>query len=480
MSTIAMNSIPIIPWKGYTFNQIVSHIKKNGTNMDYSLGNNIFSSLPLKMYRHEIASGDCNTTRNTTTINELNRPGGSIVNPSGISCSGLVNIVDFNLTTNKSQNIGYCASECVVGTPETNARRRLRSSGMIKKEFDLSNGKQKYYTDTRQYLNSRNKTYAQNNYHYVRKGDSTATPGDSLSIDNIYTTNNTTDCKRYYVSTNTTFSYRWVAGNPTYANTGSQPVDGDGNIIDEPAGQYGNFTVTLEKGFYDVSDINNALHAQMIINEHYFVDSRNESKRFFINFVFNSNTNLVELQIEPISQEIIDNEGLTQPIFETGSVTITENGTENETRPPVWNVPNSEQIPQIEVLDNEYKNIIGFAVGFYPPANTTETYVVSSTTEPYIQPRYNRVYYKPNNYQYAQQGAVSSSSRVARLKYNTITNNASTYRNAYGLHVANALSYGVPSNGYTIKDKIGYPLPKTPVVTSTGELKHCLNVSISG
>ena len=197
MSTIAMNSIPIIPWKGLTFNQIVSHIKKNGTNMDYSLGNNIFSSQPLKVYRREIASGDCNTSRNTTTINELNRPGGSIVNSSSINCNGLVNIVDFNLTTNKSQNIGNCVSECVVGTPETNARRRLRSNGMIKKEFDLSNGKQKYYTDTRQYLNSRNKTYAQNNYHYVRQGDSTATPGDSLSIDNIYTTNNTTPCLIY-------------------------------------------------------------------------------------------------------------------------------------------------------------------------------------------------------------------------------------------------------------------------------------------
>ena len=465
-----MNSIPIIPWKGQTFNQVVSHIKKNGSNMDYSLGNNIFSSQPLKIHRREIASGDCNTTRNTTTIDEINRPGGSIVNPSGISCNGLVNIVDFNLTTNKSENIGYCASECVVGTPETNARRRLRSNGMIKKEFDLSNGKQKYYTDTRQYLNSRNKTYAQNNYHYIRHGDSTATPGDSLSLDNIYTNNNTTDCKRYYLSSNTTFSYRWIASNPTEALTGSVPVDENDDPINEPAGQYGNFTVNLEKGFYDVGDINNALHAQMIINEHYFVDSRNESKRFFINFVFNSNTRLVELQIDPISQAIIDNEELTQPTIET----------ETGTRLPVWNVPTSEQIPQVEVLDNEYKNVIGFAVGFYPPANVTESYVVSSTSEPYIKPRYNRVYYKPNNYQYAQQGAVSSSSRVARLKYNTITNNASTYRNAYGLHVANALSYGVPANGYTIKDKIGYPLPKTPVVTSTGELRECVNVSISG
>ena len=33
---------------------------------------------------------------------------------------------------------------------------------------------------------------------------------------------------------------------------------------------------------------------------------------------------------------------------------------------------------------------------------------------------YNKVYYKPNNQQYGVQGAVDSSSRVTRLKYNTM------------------------------------------------------------
>ena len=31
---LSMNQIPIIPWKGQTFNQIVSHIKKNGVRIE--------------------------------------------------------------------------------------------------------------------------------------------------------------------------------------------------------------------------------------------------------------------------------------------------------------------------------------------------------------------------------------------------------------------------------------------------------------
>ena len=79
------------------------------------------------------------------------------------------------------------------------------------------------------------------------------------------------------------------------------------------------------------------------------------------------------------------------------------------------------------------------------------------------------VHYKPNNAKFAQQGAVDSSSRLARLKLDTITNSGATYRVAFdkygaGNATANALAYGVPANGYTIKDKLGYPNKSTPIV----------------
>ena len=72
------------------------------------------------------------------------------------------------------------------------------------------------------------------------------------------------------------------------------------------------------------------------------------------------------------------------------------------------------------------------------------------------------IYYKPNNSQFGRQGAVSSSDLIARKKYNTITTSASSFRSAYGNQTANALAYGIPDYGYTIKDKVGYPLKQTP------------------
>jgi hypothetical protein len=62
--------------------------------------------------------------------------------------------------------------------------------------------------------------------------------------------------------------------------------------------------------------------------------------------------------------------------------------------------------------------------------------------------------YKPNNYQYATQGAVDSSSRIARLKYNTITKNGSM-TTPYGTAGANANSLynGTNNNSYFLKNK---------------------------
>lgn len=44
----------------------------------------------------------------------------------------------------------------------------------------------------------------------------------------------------------------------------------------------------------------------------------------------------------------------------------------------------------------------------------------------------NTTIYKPSNMQYAQQGGVSSSSRLSRLRYNTLNNNGAAYNSASG------------------------------------------------
>jgi hypothetical protein len=87
--------------------------------------------------------------------------------------------------------------------------------------------------------------------------------------------------------------------------------------------------------------------------------------------------------------------------------------------------------------------------------------------------QYVPVYYKPNNGKFAVQGAVESSARLARLKVDTITDSGHKMRAAFGPQTANALAYGVPANGYTVKNTYGYPNTQTPVIMPDGTMRKC-------
>jgi hypothetical protein len=67
--------------------------------------------------------------------------------------------------------------------------------------------------------------------------------------------------------------------------------------------------------------------------------------------------------------------------------------------------------------------------------------------------------YKPNNPQFARQGAVSGSTRIQKLKSDTITNNGFSFYSAYGATMANAGNFQGTneSNNYYVKNK-NYPL----------------------
>jgi hypothetical protein len=52
-----------------------------------------------------------------------------------------------------------------------------------------------------------------------------------------------------------------------------------------------------------------------------------------------------------------------------------------------------------------------------------------------------KVIYKPSNHQFSTQGAVSSGSRITKLKYDTITKNGNSFRSAYGNEGSSAASY---------------------------------------
>jgi len=151
-------------------------------------------------------------------------------------------------------------------------------------------------------------------------------------------------------------------------------------------------------------------------------------------------------------------------------------------------------VPVVQINNNAFAPAIGFSEGQYPstiipsrlarqgayPSGgyisgllTKTDFVFLSQSSPGVQPLYKSVAYKPSNPQFASQGGVSASSATQRVRYNTITNNTAVYNKAYGTSVANALAYGVPENGYTIKDKIGYPLRSTPRFPPLSTVVQC-------
>lgn len=431
------NTISVLPsWKGETLEQITTSIRLNQRDGTIS-ERNLFIPQPLKHYRREIASkGQICNPRTSLSIDLLNAPNGSIINSQASNRNGLVNTLDIHQTTNKTEIPGSCTAECAIGTPQTNALSRIRSSGMIKKNYDPANNKSKYYTNASQYLNSRSKTFQQNQYNYIREGDSSLTPGSGLSVNNLYSPAGKTNCDKYFLSVDTSFNYEWISTD-------------NGQI---------QFTVDISAGYYDVYDINNLLQNEMINNYHYFLQPDNRTKTTLLNIELNNLTKKVQLTATPIDTTT----NLLQPVISS------ELGDQNVD----WTVPVSSTAPKIILNDSILTTSLGFTQGTYQ----TNTSPNVST----FKLRYNVLHYKPNNYQFAQQGAVSSSDLIARRRYNTITDAAASYKSSYGLHVANALAYGVPANGYTVKDKYGYPNKSTPSVGADGVYKECTDTKIRG
>ena len=116
---------------------------------------------------------------------------------------------------------------------------------------------------------------------------------------------------------------------------------------------------------------------------------------------------------------------------------------------PTNNVPftflypnNDPRGPQVY----EPKNCANPKIYNYNPLNTPSN-------------NYCSIIYKPNNPQFARQGAVSGSTRIQKLKSDTITSNGFSYYSAYGATMANAGNFQGTnaSNNYFVKNR-NFPL----------------------
>jgi len=200
-----MNPTKPVLWKGRTFNQIVSGLKMNGSTE--STG--IFSALPMKHYRREVASVALSdrSYRPSMSVDESLRPGGAIRTDAGTE-TGFCQTLDFSVVLPNDQTEQPVTPACSIRADD--ARRRVRSAGNARRPGS------KYNADFNQYLVNRQRTFDQSQSHHFKTGDSGVEAGTSNSLQNVYTPNGINACtnpddpsnfvKAYYKPSNAKFA----------------------------------------------------------------------------------------------------------------------------------------------------------------------------------------------------------------------------------------------------------------------------------
>jgi len=418
----------VIDWKGTHFQQISAGIKYNKKLNASEVGTgDMFRARPLRIYRKEIASSaieHCNP-RISMSIDDFNRPGGTITT-SALTNNGLANIDAIPYSNNSCDHPSTNELCSTFLSAENNARRRVRSSGMIRPKFNASLNNDTYYTTSGQYLSRRNRSFEQNQYFHIRVGDNTNKPGSSSTIQNVYSANGLSDC--ICTVPDMAFQYRWINGT--------------------------NYTVNLSAGSYTLDQLNRAMFTVMESQKHYYLENTFGTIVYLLKFEYNVETSRIVIQSTATNTSIHPSLNFSTPLADPALITW------------VASIPNapSTKNPSI-VVNASLSSMIGFSVGTYPSTiDNTPVGNLSAfgTTTPRLQPRYVPIYYKPSNSQFGVQGAVSSGDLINRKKYDTITSVGASFRSAYGNQTANALAYGSSMYGYTVKDKIGYPNKRTP------------------
>ena len=438
VARLNMNQIPYFPWKGKTFQQITSVLRLNKNNSTNLSVGQLLHPMPLKLYRKEIAvaaSGNC--SRASVKIANFEQPGQAIVSSSKLATfQGVSNTLDITPTTIQSEHPGLCTSTCnsnlPIFSPEANARRRVRSAGMIPKKFNLNKNNDQYYTSTNQYLVARNRTIQQNGYVYLRQGSSGMQPNTGISKSNIYSPQGLSHCNQPAITAengNNTFTYKWI----------------DGTIKN----------VTIPDGVYDVDGLRNAFNQIMVNNGHYFVQLSSQAKIFVMSFSYNTYNQKVIVQANPVTKDSVGTTSTFSPTLYGTPVGTT------------WYSSLSDGTYNTKITLNN----VGFAalLGF-PAGGNVENGDKESIYAPQISTNYVTLYYKPNNQTFGQQGSVDGSTYTHRQKLNAVTKGGYLTKSAYGSAVADALAYGVSEQAFTQKHTIGYTNTSTPVFKADGEL----------
>jgi hypothetical protein len=440
---------------------------------------NMSRSQPIRHYRKEIASPTVRfsvprTLGGSRLIDQLNSPGGmtyyagivptidpTVSQPSTVGLDRLV--IDYKAAGanffpgNTTEHPGQCdtcsasASRPIISIAN-DARRRVRTSGIIQPNYNLS-----YH----QYHHRRNRSFQQNQYNYLRTGDASVKPGENLSLANVYAPQDAgfnDSCAKYNVPYETQFKYQWT--------TGGVSADIRPTTVVVPAGQY------------SITDLVNLLRRTMDQHGHYYVNtSTGNTHVYLLDFVLNASTGRVEITTYFTNEHLFPSNSFV--VFRSGVDQIPSIASNQTFAPYVIFDAGSAQIAQL----------LGFASPSTCPAGVTSTDTTAYwIAHPTVRSRmcmssyapkiglplgFVKVYYKPNNAQYAQQGAVDAGARLTRLKYNTITSNAGLYATAFGSAMGSALSYGIGNSVYSYKSKLAFPSKCTPKVNAVGKMDSC-------
>jgi hypothetical protein len=428
--------------KGKTFQQLNSGIKYNAPTYGNKIAPKLLRrALPLKLYRREIASTNIKCNPRTSLLYQFDNPGSNITTQYS-GTNGLATLLDIHYENNTCQHpknpISTDTTCNVYLSQQNNARRRVRSAGMIRRKFNTNSNNDTYYTDSNQYLTARNRTFKQTQYFHIKQGDATVKPGSAQSYNNIYTANGVSHCPKFLLSTAATFTYNWLDNSGT--------------------GTTNSYTVTLPTGSYDIVDFNRIFQSAMYNNNHYLVLLATNTVQYFAQFVFNSTYNKIEFDAMVLPRVL----GSTYGYPTTHGWALFSSGNFNP------NVTlNSASI---------FIGGLGIVAGTYPTStNNAVNQHVFGAYVPTIKSNYIPIYYKPNNPQFGCQGAVSSGDFITRKKYDAITTAANTFRTAFGNQTADAVAYGVPSYGYTLKDRVGFSNIKIPTLNKyNGALSKCI------
>jgi len=194
---LGLNPHRYISWKGKTFNQITSTLRKNTYVLNQGDKVNIFKANPVKLYRKELASQTITSgnPRVSSSIQDFETPNGysivsSVLTPAG-NCTSLANTEDPTIPNSKYEQGGaieLSANPKICFSQADNARRRCRSGGAAIKQYDITNRKNNYYTSSKQYLYDRNQTFDQNIFKYaVADASECSNPTVKMSNNRFYT-----------------------------------------------------------------------------------------------------------------------------------------------------------------------------------------------------------------------------------------------------------------------------------------------------